>query len=288
MHIAIIGASGLVGANLVTECSKRGHTLLGTYYSSENTGELRQLDKTDEREVRSIIGDFDPDVVIDTAAFHNVDQCETEKDRAWQVNAEGTANVAAAAEAHTARYVYLSTDYVFPGDPKTAPYSEADPIKPCNYYAETKYAAEQAAKLASDVTILRTSVVYGLQRPNFVTWALGELEAHKEIDIVDDQTARPTYAPNLARAAIRAVEDDLDGLFHATGPTSSSRYKFTVKLAKAFNLDPDLVSPISTEELGQDAPRPLDSSLDSSRLYGILGWSFDSPRAAFERMASAR
>lgn len=285
MDVLVIGGSGLVGTNLMAECRGRGHDARGTYYASEDD-DLEALDKTDPAAVSDLVEEYEPDAIVDTAAFHAVDECEHDRGRAWRVNAQGTANVAAAAAEVDAHLLYLSTDYVFPGDPETAPYGEDDPVKPCNYYAECKYAAEQAARLADRTTVFRPSVIYGRERQNFVTWALGELESGNEIDIVDDQVSRPTYAPDLARAAIDALEAELTGLYHATGPASSDRYEFTVTLAEAFGFDEELVAPISTAELGQEAPRPADSSLDSSRLYDELGWSFDPPRVAFERMAS--
>lgn len=280
----IIGGSGLVGTNLVQYCERQGYDVLGTYHSESTETADTHLDKTERDEVTSLIKAHDPDFVVDTAAFHTVDDCETERAKAFDVNAIGTRNVATAADSVDAHVVYLSTDYVFPGHPEDTPYAESDAVNPCNYYAQTKYAAEQAAKIPAQSTILRPSVVYGLASDNFATWALDELQDGHELDIVDDQVSRPTYAPDLARACIGAVENDMTGLYHATGPASMSRYEFTVTLAEVFGYDVELVSPISTEELGQEAPRPTDSSLDSTSLYQSLGDKFTAPETAFQEM----
>jgi dTDP-4-dehydrorhamnose reductase len=175
---------------------------------------------------------------------------------------------------------------VFPGDPDEAPYTEADPVAPLNYYAETKYAAEQAAKIADKSTILRPSVIYGLASNNFITWVLGELQDGEEIGIVDDQTSAPTYAPDLAHACLEIFQQNLTGLYHATGPSSMSRYEFTKTLANIYAIDTGLVQPISTEELGQDAVRPEDSTLDSTQLYDAIGNPFKPPKDAFVDMRS--
>jgi len=285
MNILVIGGSGLVGSNVVAECSEKGWNVTSTSLETER-GSHRQLDKTDADATESLIREVDPDAVIDTAAFHAVDECETRRAKAWDVNAHGTRNVAVAADQVDAHALFLSTDYVFPGLPSEAPYDEADSIDPVNYYAHAKYAGEQAAKIADRSTVLRPSVIYGLDSANFVTWALGELEAGNDIDIVDDQISRPTYAPDLATACVEIVEAGQEGVFHATGPESFSRYEFTLELASAFGFETDLVSPISTAEFGQEAKRPRDSSLDSSALYETLGWEFREPIEAFEEMCT--
>jgi dTDP-4-dehydrorhamnose reductase len=283
MRILVVGASGLVGSNVAGVARDRGHTVLGTHRSVE-TADLH-LDKTDQSRTIEVITDFDPDAVVDTAAFHAVDDCKTRRDRAWRVNAEGTANVARAAEEVDAHVVYLSTDYVFPGDPADAPYAETDPVSPVNYYACAKLAGETAACVADERAILRSSVVYGTARDNFATWALDELAAGNEIDVVTDQVSRPTYAPDLARACVEVLERGLTGLYHATGPESVSRYEFTRRLADAYGHDRELVRPIATEQFGQEAPRPADGSLDSTRLYGAIADEF---RAVGEGIGAMR
>jgi len=247
-----------------------------------------QLDKTDHERTAAVVRDIEPDVVVDTAAFHAVDDCETDRSRAWQVNATGTRNAAVAADETGAHFVYLSTDYVFPGDPSETPYSEDDPVSPLNYYAETKYAGERAARIADDVTILRTSVVYGLANENFITWALSELEAGNEIQIVDDQVSTTTYAPDLARACLEITGGCHTGLYHAAVPVAQSRFGFTRKLADVWGYDPELVTPITTEEFGQDAPRPTDGSLDSTSLYETIDYRFREPATAFEEIRERR
>jgi dTDP-4-dehydrorhamnose reductase len=282
MQVLVIGGSGLVGANIVDAVSTSDDEVCATYNRSKTPQTDIQLDKTDTERVQTIISDIDPDVVIDTAAFHAVDDCEHERTRAWSVNAMGTRNVATATDEVGAHFIFLSSDYVFPGQPSEAPYRESDPVLPINYYARTKYAGEQAAQIAETATVLRPSVIYGKASENFVTWALGELEDSNTIDIVDDQVSSPTYAPDLARACIEVARRDLPGLYHAAGSEQMSRYDFTRTLADVFGYEKELVSPISTAEFGQEAQRPADSSLDSTRLYDDIDYEFRQPKEAFE------
>jgi dTDP-4-dehydrorhamnose reductase len=284
MRLLIIGGSGLVGLNIVQEAETNDIEVYATHNTSPSEYTEISLDKTDQERTKAIAEEVDPDVIIDTAAYHAVDDCETNREYAWTVNATGTRNAAVAASSVGAHYIYLSTDYVFPGNKSDTPYSEDDPVSPVNYYAETKYAGERASRIVSDATILRPSVVYGLARNNFTTWALGELESGEEINIVNDQFSTTTYAPDLARACVAVAKKGLTGLYHAAGPVRQSRFQFTRQLAEAFDYDPSLVTPITTEEFGQDAPRPTDGSLDSSRLYNSVEYEFRSPQTAFENM----
>jgi dTDP-4-dehydrorhamnose reductase len=286
MHLLVIGGTGLVGSYVVDRATSRGHEVTWTYFTGNDNDQTdaRRLDKTDAEAVNALVADLNPDVIVDTAAFVDVDACETDRDRAWTVNTTGTKNVAAAAASAGSHYLTISTDYVFAGDPDSAPYGADDPVAPPNYYGVTKYAAEGAASIADLWTVLRTSVVYGAEPPNFVTWARSELASDNEVRIVDDQVSTPTYAPDLARAAVDIVEEGLSGLHHAAGPASLSRYEFTRRLAEVCGYDQSLVTAISTAKLGQTAPRPADSSLDSTFLYDRLGWTFRGPREAFESM----
>lgn len=288
MDVLVIGGSGLVGTNVVEMAETDGDTVHATYNTTQCEHTAIQLDKTDQKQTTEIIRDEDPDVIVDTAAFHAVDDCETHRERAWHVNATGTRNVAVAADEVNAHLVYLSTDYVFLGKSTETPYAEEDPVSPINYYAETKYAGERAARIADDVTILRTSVVYGLASGNFVTWALSELKAGNEIQIVDDQVSTTTYAPDLARACLEIARGGYTGLYHAAGPVAQSRFEFTRQFADLCGYDPDLVAPIKTEEFGQEAPRPADGSLDSSHLYETIDYRFREPATAFERIREQR
>lgn len=288
VEVLVVGASGLVGQNIVAECRTRDIAVTGTHHDTPLTSPIDtdRLDKTNRDAVDEYVRSVDPDIVVDTSAFHDVDACETQRQRAWAVNAAGTSHVAEVADLIGAHLLYLSTDYVFRGDPDRAPYTESDGVSPVNFYARTKYAGEQASMITDAHTVVRTSVVYGSERANFVTWALEKLEADNEVKIVDDQISTPTYAPDLARACVDLAADGHTGLYHAAGPKSSSRYQFTRTLATTFDIDTDLVTRISTAELGQDAVRPSDSSLDSTQLYDDIGWEIAPPTRAFERLRS--
>jgi len=286
MKILVIGGTGIVGTHVVDTAIQRGHEVSWTYFSSdvENISHAHQLDKTDVGAVNHIIKKIKPNAIIDTAAL-KADACEVNRARAWSVNVQGTRNVAAAADEIDAHYIYISTDYIFAGDSEEAPYTEEHGVNPVNYYGQTKYAGEVAAMLASTWTVLRTSVVYGLAKPNFMTWVVQQLRESKPVGIVDDQVSTPTYAPDLAEACVKIVESATAGIYHATGPESLSRYEFTLRLADVWGFDMTLIDPISTEELGQYALRPSDGSLDSSRLYELMDSEFTPPDAAFSKMA---
>ena len=282
MKILVIGGSGLVGSAIVRRLRESGFDVIGTYENSPAEEATVQLDKTDDSAVATTISGRDPDVVIDSAAFHDVDECETRRNEAWDVNATGTRNVAIAAESVGAHFVFFSTDYVFPDDSEQAPYTESDPVNPINYYGQIKYAGEQATKIASKWTILRSSVIYGTSRTNFLTWVLDELEAHGDVEVVHDQVSAPTYADDLGEACVQVIKQSLTGLFHAAGPESLSRYEFACRLAEAFGHSPGDICPIPTGELEQRAPRPSDSSLDSTRLYDAIDYTFQNSETVFE------
>jgi dTDP-4-dehydrorhamnose reductase len=228
---------------------------------------------------------YDPDIVVDTAAFHVVDECETDRRRAWEVNVEGTRNVAVAADSVSAHVVTLSTDYVFSDRSGAPPFAEDDPVSPPNFYGRTKYAGEQAASLVPNATVLRPSVVYGLTPDNFATLVLDTVSNDEEFPAVTDQRATPSYTPDVARASLDLARMGATGLFHAGGPVRLSRYEFATRLVDAFDLDENNVRAVETDELDLRAPRPTDTSLDSTKLYETLGYSFRSPSDAFDAMA---
>jgi dTDP-4-dehydrorhamnose reductase len=284
MDALIIGASGMIGSEIISRFQREGISTAGTYRNSPTDGATIRLNKADRSAVASVVSDVRPDLIIDTAAFHDVDSCELNQRKAWKINATGTRNVAIAADNVGARLVYLSTDYVFPGYPGDAPYVESDSVKPANYYARSKYVGEQATAIVDRSTILRTSVVYGTTGCNFLYWLEGKLKENEKVDVVRDQISTPTYVTDLAETCLRIHRTGLTGLFHAAGPESMSRYELAQRFARARGYDVGRIKPIPTEDLDQLAPRPQNSSLDSTTLYDELDYTFHDPEAAFKKM----
>lgn len=284
MYTLVVGASGLVGNYIMERFSSEGLRVTGTYHTSPGENATVQLSKTDKRAVSRLISKENPDLIIDAAAFHDVDECEKQRDKAWTVNATGTRNLAVAAAEENSQFVYISTDYIFPGTPEHTPYTENDLVRPINYYGACKYAGEQAAKIADQSTILRSSVLYGLSNRNFLTWIFRNLHGSQSIEVVNDQIGTPTYAADIAEACLRIGQQNETGLFHAGGPESISRYEFARILVETCDFDSKEVNPMTSEELKQRADRPNDSSLDSTELYETIDYQFRSPATAFENM----
>lgn len=264
-RILIVGSNGLLGQKVSKLFSlSRAYKLLNA--SVENESYLEgtdyiQLDITKRKNVMEVIDNFEPDVIINTAAITNVDFCELNKETAWNVNVKGVENLVYAAKFVDAKIIHFSSDYVFDG--KKGLYTETDIPNPISYYGRTKLASENVLKLSNlNYTIIRTMILYGVGKnvkSNFAIWVYENLKQNKEIRVVDDQYGNPTLVDDLAYAVLKIVEYDRNGLYHIAGSEIVSRYGFAVAIAKQFGFDKKLIIPIKTALLKQPAPRPLRS-----------------------------
>jgi len=283
MKILVIGGGGQLGTKIV-EQARKIHFLHATYMTRKPRLEetrIHHADKTNRDTIQSLIRRLKPDAVIDTAAIHNVDYCETHREEAYRVNVEGTRNIAEVCGSLGAKMVFISTDYVFDG--KKGLYKETDPANPVNYYGQSKLEGEKAVREACEnYVIARTSVIYSwvsastLQsssgKPlNFAMWLTQKLGKGEHVNIVTDQYSSPTLADSLAETLIKACKQDVTGLYHIAGKTRISRYDFTLKLAEKMGYDKSLIHPISSSSLKQVAKRPMDSSLDVGKIERTLG-----------------
>ena len=288
MKLLVIGGSGLLGYKVAKMASNEHETFLTYNYRSiqvEGCTALK-LDKCDRKAVFELLEKIKPDVVIDTAALHNVDYCETHPEEAWKVNVEGTRNVAEACKKIGAKIIFISTDYVFDGT--KGYYTEEDTPNPLSYYAKTKLEAEKTIQsLDVNYIIARPSVIYGWnpnevsglksssgKSVNFVVWALQKLEKGEEIKAVTDQYSSPTLADNLAEALLVMASSEKQGIYHTAGKDCVNRYEFTLKIAEVFGLDKSLIKPVTSEIFKQVAKRPKKCCLDVSKAEKDFGIRF--------------
>jgi dTDP-4-dehydrorhamnose reductase len=269
--LLVTGASGLLGSKVV-KLAKRKYEVIPTYNTRSLQPGSIKLDITNQNQVSDIFDQLKLEIVIHAASETNVDRCETQRQQAWKINAEGTLNIALACSKIGAKLVYISTDYVFDGEKGS--YTEQDEPNPINYYGITKLEGErQIINHCRNHVILRTSVLYGWHpwKQNFVTWIINTLKQNKELTLVEDHYNTPTLADNLAEMALEAVQKDLQGLYHASGSRRISRYEFALLIAKIFNLDQNLVKPIKMSQLtAWVAKRPKDSSLNTKKIQKQL------------------
>ena len=266
--LLVVGGSGLLGAKVASLASKAFH-VVATYRETKPKiagVEFVPLHKERVEDGMALVRKTKPASVVDTAAMHNVDRCEDERELAWQVNAGSTGAIARAATDIGARYLFVSTDFVFDG--QRGQYREEDVARPVNYYGETKLAGEHAALAASaNNLVVRPSVIYGWDdtRLNFATWVLTNAREGKSINVVTDWIGSPTLADGLAASILRLLELPDGGVYHLAGAEAMSRHEFAVRLLKAFGLDPSLAKPVRSADLNMKAPRPPNSSLTSAK-----------------------
>lgn len=275
-RIAITGASGQLAADLLSALAKSD--LLPLNHSD--------LDVSDMASVERTLRAFQPQVVINTAAFHRVDDCEAEPELAFQVNAIGPGNLAVACRELSATLVHISTDYVFDGL-RTEPYLEEDEPRPLNVYGVTKLAGELLARARlSRHLIVRTSALFGrvgaaAKRGNFVTKTLARARAGERLTIVDDQRTSPTYTRHLAAKIAWLIEAGELGVVHVTNAGDCSWYEFAQTFLELAGVSADL-KPTTSERLAAPARRPAYSVLGHGRLRALSSDDLSTWRSALE------
>ena len=280
MNISIIGAGSTTASALIPMLLDETDARLQLISShkvpvADERVVTEEVDITDRTALKDAIMRSMPDAIVNAAAMTNVDACELEKQLAWTLNVTVVEHLVRIARATDALLVHLSTDYVFNGE--EGPYDETDTPSPINYYGKSKLAGENAITTAGiDHAILRTNVVYGppTARPDFVQWVIKALDAEKPITVVTDQFGNPTYVEDLAMAIIHVVERRKTGQYHIAGADYLSRYEFARRIATFFRSNPDLIKPITTDELGQAAKRPLRAGLINLKAETGLGLRF--------------
>ncbi|KPL02322.1 MAG: hypothetical protein AMJ73_08900, partial [candidate division Zixibacteria bacterium SM1_73] len=215
---------------------------------------------------------YHPHVIINAAAYTDVDGCEIHRDKAWAVNVGGVKNLVSICEKQKIKLIHLSTDYIFDGE--QGPYSEDDPPEPVSFYGETKLESEKIIKESGiDFLIIRTNVLYGLGKNvklNFLLWLLDKLSQNEKIKIVTDQFNNPTLADNLSFCILEMVKKNISGIYHIGGSEYLSRYDFAIKVANKFNFDKNNILPAKTEVLKQKARRPFKGGLKIDKAQSIL------------------
>lgn len=266
MRIFITGGSGLLGSKIAEIALRNYEVYTGYCHNKPEFGETVKFDLTKERDLE-VIYKIKPEVIIHTAALTNVDECEANKELAYKINAEGTRRVVEIAKDLGAFFVYVSTDYVFSGD--KGMYKEKDEPNPIDYYGYTKLLGEKYCDC-----IARPCVIYGAKpasgKVNFALWLIDKLRSREEVKIVTDQFITPTLNTNLAKMLLEIAEREPRGIFHLAGDTRISRYDFALRIADKFDLDRDLIKTSRMEEMRWIAPRPKDSSLDTSKASRYL------------------
>ena len=255
MKILITGSNGMLGHDLI-DVLKNNHELILT--TSKN------LDITNKDEVFSVIGDKNPDIVINSAAYTDVDGCEENQDTAFSVNGDGVKNLAFACKKFDCVLVHISTDYVFNGE-NTRPWIEDDEIGPISIYGKSKLKGEESIlEILDKYFIIRTAWLYGINGKNFPKTMLELAENHDEVKVVYDEVGTPTYTPDLAKAISQLINTDYFGIYHITNSGSCSWCEFSKYIFEIAKKDVKVI-PVTASEFARAASRPHYSVLENKK-----------------------
>ncbi|GFE59003.1 dTDP-4-dehydrorhamnose reductase [Geobacter sp. AOG1] len=273
--ILVVGAKGMLGQDLL-------RVLPGDVRGVD----IEEIDITSGESVRKVLLTLKPRVVVNAAAYTDVDGCETKRDLAMAVNGTGVGNLAEVSRQIGACLVQVSTDYVFDGS-KTSPWVEDDPTGPLSVYGMSKLAGEESARTNPAHLVVRTQWLYGLHGKNFVETMLRLGGGKDELAVVDDQIGSPTWTMDLSLAIRALLDKGCRGTYHAANAGVCSWNEF----ARAIFADAGLavtVQPMATTELGRPAPRPLYSVLDCGKLARDTGFQPQPWRAALRQYLALR
>ncbi|MFT6716622.1 MAG: dTDP-4-dehydrorhamnose reductase [Saprospiraceae bacterium] len=283
MKIFITGSNGLLGQKLIANIQKltpdvkiiaaskgvnRLTSLVGFKYYD--------LDISNESEVLQVVEKECPDVIINSAAMTNVDQCEDHKDSCWDVNVHAVKYLVEACEKINSHFIQLSTDFIFDGE--NGPYKENDLANPLSYYGESKLASEQIVMDAKcSWAIVRTVLVYGvgenLGRTNIVLWAIEALGKNQGMNVVDDQFRTPTLAEDLAIGCLSIARHKKEGVYNVSGKDYMSILELVQRVGAFFSFKTNHINVISSSTLNQAAKRPPVTGFVLHKAKSELGYT---------------
>jgi len=274
LKLLLTGSKGQLGSQ-INEIISRGKSELGeinpTYKKIELKGISREdLDISKLEDTQTYIKVFKPDIIINPAAYTNVDGCENNEEVAFKANAIGARNLAIAAEEVGAKLIHISTDYVFEGK-GTTPYTEYDLPSPVSVYGKTKLAGETYVKeFCSRYFIIRTAWLYGYNGKNFVKTIIKSSKEKGHLDVVDDQRGNPTNVEDLAYHILKIALTEEYGTYHCAGKGECSWFDFAKKIVEYAGIS-CIVNPITSNKLTRTAKRPSYSALDNMMLRCTIG-----------------
>lgn len=292
MNILITGGKGQLASEIRT-IIETGRSEIGPIELNDIKTEfidVDELDITNLDAVRKYIKNFKADVVINCAAYTNVDGCETNLDAAFKVNAIGPRNLAIACEEVGAKLLHVSTDYVFSGEDAETPRKEFDETRPVSAYGTTKLLGEQYVRdFCSKYYIVRTAWLYGYNGHNFVYTMMKLAQSNDAISVVNDQRGNPTNANDLAYHILKLIKTDEYGIYHCTGEGECSWYDFASKIIELSG-EQCTVNPCTSQEYKAKYPnsadRPAYSSLDNMMLRATVGNEMRDWKEAIETFMS--
>jgi len=282
MKLLIIGSAGQLGSDFVKIAEERRHTVIPIDYP--------QIDIRGKSSVESIVNGSAPDAVINCAAFTAVDDCETDSEAAFALNADACENLALAAKARGSLLIHISTDYVFDGS-ASSPYTEECPANPQTVYGKSKLRGEEIITelYAGGSMIFRIAWLYGAHGNNFVKTirraALSNQQEHKPLKVVNDQFGTPTWTVSVCRQILSVIDRGERGIFHATCEGACTWFDFAKEIVAAYGIDAEVL-PCTTEEFPRKAPRPRYSVLENARLKALNAHLMPDWREAFHEFLS--
>lgn len=282
MKILVTGANGFLGQHLSHYFSSKHFDISGVSRGKRRIPEAIQLkyyeaDLCNVQQVKTIIGNVQPDIVIHTAAMSKPDECQADKAACLRCNVEATRFLLEAVSeisTVTPRFIYISTDFIFG---ENGPHSEDEPTGPLNFYGESKLMAEQLVKQSGlHYNIVRPVFIYGTVwhglRPSFLHWVKNNLEQNKPIKVVSDQQRTPSFVNDICAGIEQLIVKNENGDFHLAGKDFLSPYQMAVTTAKVLGLDESLIENVTSETFPEPVKRAKKSGLKIDKAIMNLGY----------------
>lgn len=279
MKALVTGSAGMLAKDLIPCLQNQGHEVIAP--------PEEKLDITNLRVVKDVVDSFVPQLVINCAAYTNVDEAEKQEHQALIINGVGVQNLCLLCQAHDIPLVHFSTDYVFDGI-KASPYTIYDRTNPINSYGRSKLLGEKYILwLLSKFYLIRTSWLFGLHGRNFIETMLEIGQKQKQVSVVTDQRGCPTWTRDLAEATVALVKTGRYGLYHVTNSEPTTWFDFTKEIFRLSDIGTEVL-PVTSEQFPRPARRPKNSVLDPFPLKEVLGKEMPSWKDALKKYLSQR